>query len=293
MLWNAVVSLYECNKAIKRPSRYYILPNIPEDVETKAVDVHKSRLELLRALGNRDTITIVDEDERAMIIERVAATVRGRQTLAETDRSAVKKLDDIYLIIPNQQLFAAKMGRVPKGLEGLDSNLPISTETKEAKSRDAQPADMLGSEGLVMPGSDDTSGASALGFLSVDCDSFDSHSNSIQNSENISIGKLGRNLDEELRYILEYGPTVNVHVLLQSTSPDKIYADDSMREKEMNMLFNDMVFLKMLSAGSMSLPIDSRKIEQLSSDPKSLRAIAYNTGRGARTIVPFTIPKLD
>ena len=66
-----------------------------------------------------------------------------------------------------------------------------------------------------------------------------------------------------------------------------------MREKEMTLLFNDIVFLKMLQAGSMSLPVDPRHVESLSADPKSLRALVYNGSRGERTVIPFDFPNLQ
>lgn len=296
VLWNAAVSLYECNKAIGNDARYFILPNIPEDVESAARDAHDARMDMLRDFAEKDGVEVADEDERAEMIERVAATVRGRQQLAEADRKAVNGFDSIYLVIPNQQLFYTKMGRQPRGLASLDNNAPISSAVEETViERPAAPsfeADALGFEGLVMPGSEPELSSSAPDFMDIDFGSFDSPAASAPAPQNIPVGKPGRDFDEELRYILEYGPAVNVHVLLQSSGPDKIYSGDSMREKEMTLLFNDIVFLRMHQAGSMSLPVDSRIIEKLSSEPKSLRAIAYNGSRGARTIVPFDFLKL-
>lgn len=295
VLWNAVVSLYECNKAIGNEARYYILPNIPEDVESSARDAHEARMDMLRNFADQDGVEVVDEDERAEMIERVAATIRGRQQLAEADKKAVNGFDSIYLVIPNQQLFYTKMGRQPRGLASLDSNMPVSSAVEETVIEEpatpAFEADALGFEGLMMPGSEPEQSSSAPDFMDIDFGSFDSPAASAPAARNIPAGKPGRDFDEELRYILEYGPAVKVHVLLQSSGPDKIYSGDSMREKEMTLLFNDIVFLRMLQAGSMSLPIDSRIIEKLSAEPKSLRAIAYNGSRGAKTIVPFDFGK--
>ncbi len=292
VLWNAALSIYEYNNALGNDVRYFVVPNLPEDVESNAIKSHQSRMTMLKAFANFPNVTLVDEEDRAQIIERVAATVRGRQHLAESDRNSVKILDSIYLIIPNQQLFYTKMSRSPKGLTSLDNNVAPSVQSPVEK----QPAkeiesDSLGFEGLVMPGEEQAQESNAPGFMDIDFGGFDA--SPVTSSTQGYTAKPGRDLDEELRYILEYGPAVKVHVLLQSTAPDKIYAENAMREKEMTLLFNDIVFLKMLQAGTMSLPVDSRVIEQLSSDPKSLRAIAYNGSRGFRTIVPFEIPVIN
>lgn len=291
VLWNAVLSVYDCCKAVREKARFYILPNIPEDVDSKARESHIARLEMVQKFATRPGVNLVDEDERLEMIEMVAATVRGRHQLAETDKKAVNELDNIFLVIPNQQLINKKMGKRPKNQDSLDGNLPaLSHETPSAKPSVNSPADTLGFEGLVMSDSQSET-TSAPDFLSVDFDSFNTNSTGSGNN-NVSAGNPGRDYDEELRYILEYGPTVKVFILLQTEGPDKIYGGDSMREKEMTLLFNDIVLLKMLSAASMSLPVDSRVIEQLSSNPNSLRAVAYHTTRGERTIVPFDIPKL-
>ncbi len=276
VLWNAVVSVYDCNKAIGQNARYYIVPNIPEEVDAEARTAHSARMEMLKTFARRKDVNMVEEEERAEIIERVAATVRGRQALAETDRSAVKDLDSIYLIIPNQQLFSNKMARRPKGFESLDDNIvTTSAERTQPAEEPASASDSFGS----------------LGFADIDLN-FDTAATPGRSSANSSTAAPGRDLDEELRFVLENGPAVNVHVLLQTTAPDKIYSGDSMREKEMTLLFNDIVFLKMLQAGSMSLPVDPRHVEQLSADPKSLRAIVYNGSRGERTVIPFDFPNL-
>ena len=286
VLWNAVMSLCRCNKLIGQTARYYILPNIPEEMDADAVDIHEKRLHMLRSLCSESEVTMAEDDERADTIERVAATVRGRVQLAETDKQAMDALDTIYLIIPNQQMFAKNMARHPKGLESLDSGLNLKTvepsyaHTSESSSDSDQ--DNLGFEGLEMP----ASVTATPGFDAIDFGSLD-HKPQLQTSSSLHAGTPGRDYDEELRYILEYGPSVNVHVLLQTTAPDKIYSGDTMREKEMGLLFNDIVFLKMLQASTMSLPVDSRLIEKLSAEPASLRAIAYNGEREPRTIVPF------
>lgn len=274
VLWNSAVSVYDCNKALGLGARYYIVPNMPEDVDAEARNVHSARMNMLRLFSRRPGVTLMEEDERAEIIERIAATVRGRKALAETDRKAVNDLDSIFLIIPNQQLFYTKMARRPKGLESLDDNITASPQIEEP-ARAADSSDALG----------------GLGFADINL-SFDSVAAPARTSAGIDSGTPGRDLDEELRYILENGPEVNVHVILQTTAPDKIYSGDVMREKEMTLLFNDIVFLKMLQAGSMSLPIDPRHAETLSADPKSLRAIVYNSSRGERTVIPFDFPTL-
>lgn len=294
VLWNAMLSLYECNKSLRKDARFYILPNIPEDVDADARNAHLSRMSMLKDFANRPGVMLADEAERLEIIERVAATVRARQQLAETDRSAVKGFDSIYLVIPNQQLLYTKMARTPRGLASLDGDMPSTAPAFESPAQ-SQPAqnmevDSLGFEGLVMPGQGQDSATSAPDFMSIDFGSFGATEPS---SPTPGAAKPGRNMDEELRYILEYGPSVDVHVLLQSSAPDKIYAEDAMREKEMTLLFNDIAFLRMLQASSMSLPVDSRVIERLSADPKSLRAVAYNGSRGDRTVVPFDFPVLN
>ena len=287
VLWNAVISLYESNHALGYPSRYYILPNIPEDIETDVVNDHRARLEMLKKLAKRQGVSIVEENDRGDIIERVAATVRSRQLLAE-DRNVIKGLDNIYLIIPNQQLFSKKMSKSPKGLSSLDDNIVPMTQENNNNTETVSPAtDSLGFEDLALPGSEEMT--KAPDFMAIDFGSFDSGS---MIANNTNPGKAGRDLDEELRYILEYGPIVKIHVILQSQAPDKIYSGDTMREKEMTLLFNNIVFLKMLQASSMSLPVDSRMIEALSASPKSLRALVYIGGRGERTIVPFDLPKI-
>lgn len=286
VLWNAVQSLYECNHAIGQGARYYIIPNIPEDVDASALMAHEKRLAIVKSLSDKLEVTLVEDDERADTIERVAATVRGRMHLVETDKKAIDKLDAIYLVIPNQQMFAKNMGRRPKGLDSLDSDLHIITSEPNneqmAAASSASASDSLGFVGLNMPGSEPATPV----FADIDFGSFDSQA-SKQSTANQAAVKPGRNYDEELRYILEYGPGVNVHVLLQTTAPDKIYSGDAMREKEMTLLFNDIILLKMMQASTMSLPVDGRVIEKLSAEPKSLRAIAYNGEREPRTIVPF------
>lgn len=288
VLWNAVISLYETNNKIGAKSRYLILPNIPEFVDPNAVRMHEDRMELLHRLGDKPGVTIVDEEDRYNIIEQVAATVRVRQQLFETDRAAVKKLDDIYLIIPNQQLLSNRMSRRPKGLSPLDDGIVVGTES-DVKPIASQPqqSDALGFEGLVMPGAEEEH--ESAGFMDIDFGSFDSPvSSSVTPAP--AAGKPGRDYDEELRYILEYGSVVKVHVLLQTISPDKIFAENTMRAKEMVNSFNDIVILRMLQADSMSLPVDSREVEKLNGDVKSLRALVYNSERGVRTVIPFTIP---
>ena len=255
-------------------------------MDADAVDIHEKRLLMLKSLCKDSQVVTAEEDERADTIERVAATVRGRLLLAETDKKALDALDAIYLIMPNQQMFAKNMARRPKGLESLDSGLPLqhgkpSSAHTSAPSSDSA-TDSLGFEGLEMPGSV----AATPGFDAIDFGGLDLKPQ-LQTSSSLHAGNPGRDYDEELRYILEYGPSVNVHVLLQTTAPDKIYSGDTMREKEMGLLFNDIVLLKMLQASTMSLPVDSRLIEKLSAEPASLRAIAYNVEREPRTIVPF------
>lgn len=275
VLWNSAVSAYDCNKALGVDARYYIVPNIPEDVDAEARNAHNARMNMLKLFSRRPGVTLVEEEERAEIIERVAATVRGRKALAETDMKAVNDLDAIYLIIPNQQLFYTKMGRRPKDLESLDANIPAAAQIDEPE---------------VVSASDPSDSFGGMGFADIDL-SFNSAP--ARSSSSMDTGAPGRDLDEELRYILENGPEVNVHVLLQASAPDKIYSGDAMREKEMTLLFNDIVFLKMLQAGSMSLPVDPRHVESLSADPKSLRALVYNGSRGERTVIPFDFPNLQ
>lgn len=300
VLWNAVDSLYQANEALGNAARYYILPNIPEDVDEEAIDDHKARLKMVREIADRNGVVLVDEDERSEIIERVAATVRVRQQVAEEDRKALKNLDNIYLVIPNQQLFSKKMGRRPKGLETLDRNLPLQAEANPVDHKPVLPAeqptleiDDFGFEGLIMPGEEPKAEANTPSFLDIDFDTFDmgagfeKSNSSGKDISAIHTPKPGRDLNEELRYILEYGPSVKVHVILQSTSPDKIYAEDTMREKEMNTYFRDIVLLFMQQAENMSLPVDGSKVKNLSPDPKSLRAIAYSGTEDARTMVPF------
>lgn len=295
VLWNAAVSLYDCNKALDKQARFYLVPNIPEDVESGAREAHQARMDMLRRFIDRPGVTMIDDTERLQIIERVAATVRLRQQLAESDRSAVNALDEIFLVIANQDRCSRLMSKKPRGLASLDDNLATTshadapkTETK-AQAETAS-SDSLGFEGLVMPGSEPET-SSGPDFMGIDFGSFDSPA-AAPSAPALSPGKPGRDYDEELKYALEYGPVVGVHILLQSSGPDKIYAEDAMRQKEMTMLFNDIIFLKMLQAEGMSIPVDDREVKNLSADPGSLRAIVYNGDRGMRTIVPFDFPKL-
>lgn len=283
VLWNAVVSSHNGNKAIKQNARYYILPSFASDVDAEALKYQRKRDNMYEDFIENDNVVVADYDERVDMIERVAATVRLRKQLAEGDRNAIKSLDAIYLIIPNQQLLSNRMGRTPKGLDSLDEGLSANAAPKATTSTSdsgASSSDSLGFEGLNMPGSEPAMPA----FDAID---FGSFGTSPSPSSSISADKPGRDYDEELHYILENGPIVNVHVMLQTTTPDKIYAGDAMRAKEMTSLFNDIVLLKMQQSESMSLPVDSRYIDRLSTDPKKLRAIAYNNEREPRTIVPF------
>lgn len=108
-----------------------------------------------------------------------------------------------------------------------------------------------------MPGSEPET-SSGPDFMGIDFGSFDSPA-AAPSAPALSPGKPGRDYDEELKYALEYGPVVGVHILLQSSGPDKIYAEDAMRQKEMTMLFNDIIFLKMLQAEGMSIPWTTAK----------------------------------
>lgn len=294
VLWNAMVSLYDSSRAIKKEARFYIVPNIPEDVDANAIAFHEARMEFLRNFSQKEGVELVDEMERGSIIEQVAATVRGRMALVETDRKALENLADIFLVIPNQQLFNTQMSRRPKGLPSLDSDMPVPqiAEEKPAAAR-AMNTDDIGFEGLVMPGSGQEPSAASPDFMGIDVSIFDTHSPATPARE-FSAGSPGRDLDEELRTILEDGPTAKVHVLLQSTSPNKIYAEDAMREKEMTKCFVDIVFLRMPSTDCAYLPVDNRIIEKLSDEPQSLRAAAYNSQRGGvRTIIPFDLPAIE
>jgi hypothetical protein len=297
VLWNALISLYKCNKVLNNESRYFILPNIPEDVEADARDVHQKRMRLLRSISNNPGINLVEDSERFDTIERVAATVRGRKALEESNRQAIRDLDSIYLIIPNQQLFYTKMAKRPRGLKSLDTNLSVSMPIQEHHTEisDTLPtddSDIFGSNDLIMPGSEPESpkAQNAPDFGTIDLDFYEASGSISVPSANISDGQPGRDFNEELQYILGNGPSVKVHVMLQTTNSDKIYAgDNTMRANEMTLFFNDIVFLKMLRVESLPLSNDDA-VQKLNSDPKSLRAIVYNYQRGERTIVPFDIP---
>jgi hypothetical protein len=285
VLWNAVVSLYKCNDALQKEARYYILANIPEYVDQAAKETHQRRMDMLSTLDTYQGVTIAEGKERFDTIERVAATVRGRKATIETDCQAVYDFDSIYLVIPNQQLIYSKMFNQPRGLNSLDSDLTIpgqeEPEITEQAATDVE-TDDLGFESLNAPASP---------FIALDTTCFET--NASRPVETLSLDKPGKNLDEELRYILRFGPEVGVHVLLHSTAPDKIYAADTMYKSEMDNRFNDRVFLKIQQSERMSLPIADKIVQNLSSDSKSLRAVAYNSVSGAHTIIPFDIPNLQ
>lgn len=294
VLWNAVESLYVSNEMLDNQARYYILPNIPDNDEPEAIDAHKARMAYLKDLSHRPKVEMVEEADRSNIIERVAATVRVRQDLADKNSKSIKDLDSIYLIIPNQQLFYTKMGKKPRGLTSLDnfdSSSPQPGATTPAPpptpTASAAEDDLFGFEMPLMPGEENNT--QTPDFMSIDMD-FGALPDA--GTTSISAGKPGRTLDEELRYIMQNGPTVKVHVIMQSTAPNKIYAEDDMRRSEMSLLFNNIVLLQMNQANSMSsLPVeDTQAIQNLSTETKSLRAVAYSGDGKTRTIIPFDLP---
>lgn len=259
VLWNAVLSLYDCNKAIDQEAKYYILPNIPDNVEAEAKASHNTRLEILRTIAGYPEVTLVEDEDNADVIEQVAATVRSRSKLTDSNSNSVNGLDAIYLVISNQQLFARHMGRKPKGLPPIDAfATDYQTDTKRVPAETSK----VGGSAISMP----------INFIST-------------GTPSTSLS-MSRDYDDEMRYILVYGPNVNVHVIMHSTGPDKIFAGDTMSTKLMGQLFNDIVFLKMPKAGNgMVLPVNVDIVGHLNSDLKCLRALAYNGETDI--IVPF------
>lgn len=296
VLWNNVLSsYYACHKTGLR-FQFKVFTTFPEFVDEEARSDNDHRLRLVRQFCRLKNVDAIEEDERNEMLESVAATVHYRMDLKDKDRSAVKGLDEIFLVMPNHQLCYTDLERMTRGLQPLDKvqsldNVQHSNVTGSASEKSMAMTDSLGFEMPNFGNFEEPEQKPNPGFMAVDL-GFGS-SQPLTSVQNNTVGyTAGRptKLCEELRYILSNGPSVGVHTIIQTDSPKSVFSDGDLRLSEMQMFFNDIVMLRLLQAGNMSLPVDSRMVENLSDNVKSLRALVYNKERGANTIIPYNFP---
>lgn len=97
-----------------------------------------------------------------------------------------------------------------------------------------------------------------------------------------------------LSYILDNGPQVGVHTLLQIDVPSKLlYTDDYINAKYVFNKFNHLVMSRSEESASIALGLkDDIRLDKLSSDEERLRAIYYASDRDMyQMFTPFIIKK--
>lgn len=258
VLWSAVMSLFYSHKSVGRPAQFNILYTFPEE-EDDIQELASLRHSVVKRIGRLPGMNLVDEDERGEAIERVGKMVRERMAGASTDES-------VYLILPNQEYYCRSLRSRLKGL-------PSAQVQMEKPSI----SDSLGFE----------TPKSSLGFAGIDKGS------GVQSvSTSRAVGSTSETLQEELQFIMNNGPEVRVHTIIQVSSPDKVFPSDSLSPRVMNDLFTDIVLLKIGGWAQNNLPqgVAPKQVEALSDDIKSLRALVYNPDEGLRTFVPYDFP---
>lgn len=258
VLWSAVMSLFYSHKTIERAAQFNILYTFPEE-EDDIQEIATQRHKVVKSISRLPGVNLINEDERGEAIERIGKMVRERMAGASTDES-------IYLILPNQEYYCRSLRSRLKGNNVMQT--PQST-----------PANHLGFD----------TPKSGLGFIGIDKGSESRPASSIGSA---GLASNSTTLQEELQFIMNNGPEVRIHTIIQVSSPDKVFPSDSMSPRVMNDLFTDIIILKMGGWAQNNLPqgVSAKQVEALSDDLKSLRALVYNPDDGIRTFVPYDFP---
>lgn len=258
VLWSAVMSLFYSHQSVGRSAQFNILYTFPEE-EDDIQEIASQRHGVVKRIGRLPSVNLIDEDERGEAIECIGKMVRERMAGASTDES-------VYLILPNQEYYCRSLRSRLKG------------NFAEQSSQSA-PADNLGFD---MP-------KSSLGFIGIDKGGGFQPASA---SRPVGMASTSATLQEELQFIMNNGPEVRVHTIIQVSSPDKVFPSDSLSPRVMNDLFTDIILLKIGGWAQNNLPqgVVPKQVETLSDDVKSLRALVYNPDDGLRTFVPYDFP---
>ncbi len=252
VLWSAVMSLYYSHKKINKPAQFNILSTFPDEEDQEFV---KQRNGVINSISELGKVTFIKEDERGEEIERIGKIVRERHDGASTEES-------IYLILPNQEFYRRA----------------LLTRLKGAK------------EQIVQSAFADNHSTDNLGFIHIDKGDGTQSAASHVGSTNTT--STSATLQDELKFILNNGPEVRVHTIIQVSSPDKIFMPDRDNSQswrsEMYNWFTNTVILK--SRDSIVPQGVNKQVAALSDDLKSLRAIVYNPDEAVRTFVPYDFP---
>lgn len=259
VLWSTVMSLFYSHKSVGRSAQFNILYTFPEE-EDDIQEIATQRHQVVKCIGRLPGVSVVDEDERGETIERIGRLVRERQAGGSTEES-------VYLILPNQEYFCRSLRSRLKTGNADQAISMLSTD----------------SLGFDMP-------KSPLGFASIDKGNGASSTMSANCSQGVA--STSSNLQEELHFIMNNGPEVRVHTIIQVSSPDKVFPSETLSPRVMNDLFTDIVILKVGGWAQNNLPqgVTAKQVEALSDDLKSLRALVYNPDDGLRTFVPYDFP---
>lgn len=106
---------------------------------------------------------------------------------------------------------------------------------------------------------------------------------------------LVKTYQEALRYILECGPEVGVHTVLQIDKPDKLlFSDYSVSAKEVFRMFKHLVMLHSDENAASRLIDNEIKLESLSGDNERLRAYYYSDDDDKYTLfTPYDMPTIE
>ena len=90
-------------------------------------------------------------------------------------------------------------------------------------------------------------------------------------------------------YLLENGPTVGLHTVIQIDKPDKLLYEDFISAKTISARFKHIIILRSDPRAAITLGLsDDINLESLSADPERLRAYYYCDEDGvARLFSPF------
>lgn len=270
VLWNAVLSLYYSHSRLGKPSQFKVFSTFREDEDSEKYleEFVNCRYALLRKMGQSGSFEMIYDSERNRALLEIGTLIRRRMNGESKDET-------VYLVLPNHELYRKNLS---KSLKSMERN-PVEVEhTVQAKCDDL---------GFELPNGFGSAGSAPV-FSKIDRGSMAGAGSAGASSYASS----SVDLNDEFKFVLSNGPEQNVHVLLQVSSPDKVFSGDSgtLRRSEMEKMFNNIVMLRMVGSAAEGLPVQSNLVDKLEMEVQRMRAIVWNEENGVRTFVPYDFP---